>query len=616
MNATTARPADEPAPGDDAVLRVRDLLARADGLTNRAPLQGDELALEALALARELGRASDEAYALLMHSRCKLSLSAYADVQTAARAALAIFEELNDLYGQARSTMMLANVQVHLSDFPEAAYLHERALELAIAAGDPMLITMIRGNLTMVEADIGNWRQALEIARANSAANAATPHADMRGGLLRCEAYARLAAGLTLIDQGARADAVPHLERAVELAQEALAIYTELATVRYQRSSLVIMAEAYCALGNEAGAVQAARSVLQSPGQEMPRAAVAAQMVLGSVAERAGRHAEAAELLDAALRMSELEADGLLTTRILRLLSEVHEALGSGALALQFSRRAALLQQRMGDEAMRRRARMLEDRRKREHAEGETARHIRMLGEKEAQLNHANRLAAAGEMLSVITHEMTQPLSAIMSYTETCLTWLEDGDVDLEQLRDALTSTCAETVRASEAIKRLRNFMSRRPPQLAPVDLGRAVQDTLQIMHPGVRNHRVRVATQLEARLPRVKADEILLVQVLTNLVRNALEAMAEVDERDRKLEIVTRRTETGHIAVEVADSGTGFEPGAGEKLFDPFYSTKASGMGLGLAISRSIAQSFGGQLAAAGREPRGALFTLTLDIA
>lgn len=601
--------------GDGALERMRDLLARAGKLANSEPLRGHALAEEALAIARECGRASDEAYALLTRARCALPLSEYAKVLEDAHAALAIFEQLNDLHGQAHCTTMLGNVQVHLSDFPEGIYLYERALELALAADDRVLITMIRGNMTMVEADMGNWPQALEIAAANRADNAGS-EPEVVGGVLRFEAHAHLEAGLVLNAQDRREEAAVHLHRAVALAGQALEIFTRTGTVRFQRSSMVIAAEAYNALGDNDNAARTARAILEAKGQEMPRAAVAAQMVLGAAAKNAGDHATAAGLLLTALKMSELEAGGILTGRICHLLSEVYETLGDAALALQYSRRAATVQQVLRDEAMQRRARLLEDRRRREIAERQAARLSRELSDKEAQLDHANRLAGAGELLSVITHELAQPLSAIMSYAEAGLFHLDDESLDRRRLTDAVTGARAETLRASEVIDRLRQLMSRKPPDLVPIDLGRAVRDTLKILREGVRSHHVQVVTQLDGQLPKASADEILLVQILINLVRNAIEAMESIDERERKLEIVARRSAASGIVVEVADNGPGFAAGVGERVFDPFFSTKESGMGLGLAVCRTIATSFGGHLTAANRQPRGAVFMLTLNAA
>lgn len=597
-----------------------ELLTRAHGLTNSDPQSASTAAREAAMLAKRMGHSADEGRALLALSRAQLAMSCYAELLATAREALRIFDALNDFDGQAYSTMLIGNVYSHLADYSEALRFYDQALELAEASGNAILVTKVRANLSMAEAALGNWQTAIDIAQKNRRSNAENPQPEIQAGLIRCLAYAHVQFGLALVEDGADAEAMPHLDQALTLARQAHAVYVTIGDLRHQRSCLVIMAEALKARREYAQAIDVARQILSGREKIMPRAAVLAQLVLGSATFRTGDHAAAESALLTALAMSEEEGDARAVLTACRTLAELYESLGNPTQALKFSQRAATAQRLLLNEALQRRAHMVEERRQREQTAREVLRQRELLSEKEMQLHHASRLAVAGEMLSIITHEMKQPLAAIMNYSETCLNWLDDDEIDREQFRRALETTCAETSRAGEVIKRLRRFLSQAPAEVSLIDPNEVVGDSIELTRAVLRSHQVKLDTRLARDLPRVIADDILLAQILTNLIRNAVEAMAKMEDRERELVIATRPGADATVLVEVADNGTGIEADTLKKIFDPFFSTKkGDGMGLGLAISRSIAESFGGKLLAANRtnSPHGgAVFTLTLATA
>jgi len=231
------------------------------------------------------------------------------------------------------------------------------------------------------------------------------------------------------------------------------------------------------------------------------------------------------------------------------------------------------------------------------------------------RLTHFSRLSTMGEMAAGLAHEINQPLSAIATYAQACQRFLKMPDGDEADVVEALQQINAQALRAGEVIRRLRNFVKNREVKREPVDCNRLLDDLRTLAETDARLHNVRLRIEAESNLPTVYADPIQLQQVVLNLVRNAIDAMAEAPETRREVVLSTRMTPDGEIEVVVADHGTGLAAEATEHLFNPFFTTKSGGTGLGLAISLSIVRAHGGRLWHTPNEGTGARFHFTLPV-
>jgi two-component system sensor kinase FixL len=231
------------------------------------------------------------------------------------------------------------------------------------------------------------------------------------------------------------------------------------------------------------------------------------------------------------------------------------------------------------------------------------------------RLTHFSRLSTMGEMAAGLAHEINQPLSAITMYAQACQRFLRSPDADPADVMEALEQISAQALRAGEVIRRLRNFVKNREVKREPVDCNRLLDDLRTLAETDARLHNVRLRIEAEPVLPTVHADPIQLQQVVLNLVRNAIDAMADVPETHREVVLSTRVLPEGEIEIVVADHGSGLAPDANEHLFNPFFTTKTGGTGLGLAISRSIVRAHGGRLWHTPNERMGARFHFTLPV-
>jgi len=229
-----------------------------------------------------------------------------------------------------------------------------------------------------------------------------------------------------------------------------------------------------------------------------------------------------------------------------------------------------------------------------------------------SQLAHVARLATMGELASGLAHELNQPLCAIVNFVEASLELARADGAGTKELRGALAEVARQAQRAGEVIRRLREFVRRREPEREPIDLNSAVREVVALTAPEARNRGVRVRLRLGARLPRVLADTIQVQQVLVNLVRNGFDALHSAEARKRVLTIQTVRRDK-MVELAVADCGLGLAAEQQERLFEPFFSTKPDGMGMGLSISRSILEALDGQIWAEPNRAGGATFRLTL---
>jgi signal transduction histidine kinase len=231
-------------------------------------------------------------------------------------------------------------------------------------------------------------------------------------------------------------------------------------------------------------------------------------------------------------------------------------------------------------------------------------------------LARISRITTMGELAATIAHEVNQPLSGVLTNGTACLRWMagvESNSPNLEEARQAVERMIRDGKRAGDVIVRLRNFFKANGGDKTSLDINQVVEGILTLVgHELERNH-VLLRTDLCDRLPTVLGDSIQLQQVLLNLILNAADALAEVVDRPRELTIVSR-AESGGVRVEVKDNGVGIETEKLESIFHPFYTTKASGMGLGLSISRSIIKNHGGQLRVQPNDGPGTTFSFTLS--
>src|SRR5882757_6142528 len=224
------------------------------------------------------------------------------------------------------------------------------------------------------------------------------------------------------------------------------------------------------------------------------------------------------------------------------------------------------------------------------------------------ELAHANRVATMGQLTASITHEVRQPITAAVTYALAARRWLSAEPPNFHEVDDALSLIVKEGNRAGEVVGRIRALIKKAPARKDAVDINEAILEVIALTRTEAANNSVSVRTQLAEDLPRVQGDRVQLQQVLLNLIINAIEAMRDVGEEEREL-LISSRNEPDGVSVEVRDSGPGFAPATLDRVFEAFYTTKPSGLGLGLSICRSIIEAHNGQLWASPNVPRGAIF-------
>lgn len=238
------------------------------------------------------------------------------------------------------------------------------------------------------------------------------------------------------------------------------------------------------------------------------------------------------------------------------------------------------------------------------------------LDEVRNELAHMMRVTTINELTASLAHELNQPLLGIVTNASTCLRLLADETPNLEAARDTARRTIRDGNRAADVITRLRALFKKRGPGKHAFDLNDAVQEAIALVGPEVSKSRVALQSELAIDVPPIIGDRVQIQQVLLNLILNACEAMRTVADRPRHLLITTRRSDTAQVRVAVRDSGSGLEATTRERIFQPFFTSKSEGMGMGLSISRSIVESHRGQLHAESHDGPGATFVFTLPIA
>jgi C4-dicarboxylate-specific signal transduction histidine kinase len=230
-------------------------------------------------------------------------------------------------------------------------------------------------------------------------------------------------------------------------------------------------------------------------------------------------------------------------------------------------------------------------------------------------LARANRIAALGQMSACIVHEINQPVAAVVINAQAALRFLEGPNPDLEEVRQALTRITRLGTRVVDVVGRTRALVQRTPPRKDEFEINEAIEEIIALSQAELFKNAVAVHTDFATGLPLVRADRIQLQQVILNLITNALEAMGGVSEARRELRIITGQTNVGEILVTVQDSGPGLGAQNPDRLFDPFYTTKPRGLGIGLSICRSILEAHEGRLWASQSSPHGATFQFELPV-
>ena len=233
--------------------------------------------------------------------------------------------------------------------------------------------------------------------------------------------------------------------------------------------------------------------------------------------------------------------------------------------------------------------------------------------ESSEQMMHVSRLATMGEMATGISHELNQPLTAIANYAHAGSRLLAQPEPDLADVREALEQIAAQALRAGEIIRRLRSLVKNRVTKREHASINEVIEELGPIVRADARANDVRVLLDLAPDLPIVSVDSVQIQQVLLNLLRNSIDALAAIPAGQREILVSSRRNDVGDIVVAVADTGPGVAPEVLERSFMPFVTSRAEGTGLGLAISRTIVEAHKGRLDYEPRAGGGARFVVTL---
>jgi signal transduction histidine kinase/CheY-like chemotaxis protein len=231
----------------------------------------------------------------------------------------------------------------------------------------------------------------------------------------------------------------------------------------------------------------------------------------------------------------------------------------------------------------------------------------------QAELAHVTRITTLGELTTSIAHEVSQPLAGVVANAEACLGWLDRETPNLDEARRSLEWIIKDSNRAGEVTRRVRALATKTDAQKAPLDVNHAVNEAIVFVRRELLSHQVSVRMELSRALPVVLADRTQLQQVIINLVINAIEAMQPVTDRLRELVIQSHQVEAHQVQVTMKDCGVGISAESADRLFNAFFTTKSSGMGMGLSICRSIIAAHGGRLWAEPNLPHGATFHFTL---
>jgi two-component system sensor kinase FixL len=229
------------------------------------------------------------------------------------------------------------------------------------------------------------------------------------------------------------------------------------------------------------------------------------------------------------------------------------------------------------------------------------------------ELAHLTRVSTLGELAGSLAHELNQPLTAILSNVQAAQRFIEHDPPDLAEVRDILNDIVDDSCRASEVIRRIRAFVKKEELELVRLDIGGVLRDVVQLVHSDAIVRGVHLSLDVDEHLPPVRGDKVQLQQVMLNLIVNAFDAVRDVDPLDRVVTAFAGRDRDGMIRVAVRDRGHGMSADRLERIFKPFVTSKAQGLGLGLSISRSIVEMHRGRLWAEKNSDQGMTFHVTL---
>ena len=230
-----------------------------------------------------------------------------------------------------------------------------------------------------------------------------------------------------------------------------------------------------------------------------------------------------------------------------------------------------------------------------------------------SELARVMRVTTVGELTASIAHEINQPLAAVVTNSDACIAWLESKSPSLPEARAAAERAAMGATRASEVIRRIRSLISKAPTERAPIQLNDVISEIVDLTAHQALNNNVSMTVELQPNLPLVLGDKIQFQQVILNLITNGIEATSGVNGRPRRLEIRSQTLGTDQLQVSVSDNGVGVSPELMPRLFEPFFTTRAHGIGMGLPISRSIIEAHGGRLWAESSPNQGSVFQITL---
>ena len=235
------------------------------------------------------------------------------------------------------------------------------------------------------------------------------------------------------------------------------------------------------------------------------------------------------------------------------------------------------------------------------------------LREAQVELAHVTRVTTIGGLAAAIAHEINQPLAAVITNGSACLRWLAGTTPNLDEARQAVGRIIRDGNRASDVIAKIRALLRKTGTEKERLDMNDVIREVVALAQSEIRRNGVALRAQLEGNIPPVLGDRVQLQQVVLNLIMNGIEAMSAIGDRPRELIISTQSGEIDQVHVTVQDSGIGLDPKSMERIFDAFYTTKSEGMGMGLAISRSIVENHDGRLWAVPNDGPGATFQFTL---
>jgi C4-dicarboxylate-specific signal transduction histidine kinase len=243
---------------------------------------------------------------------------------------------------------------------------------------------------------------------------------------------------------------------------------------------------------------------------------------------------------------------------------------------------------------------------------------VRKMSEEElrqtrAELARFARVAMLGELTASIAHEVNQPLAGVVSSGDACRRWLASAPPNVERANQSLERIIRDAERASQVVQRVRGLARNAAPQKAAVSLTEAMREVVVLTRAEIEQNQIKLETQFADDLPPVWADRIQLQQVCLNLIVNAIESMRDHRGGPRQLLVRAEKAPSDGVLLSVSDTGAGLDPAQADDIFNAFYTTKKDGMGMGLAISRSIIEAHGGRLWASANAPRGARFQFTL---